>query len=120
MQVLGFAPADLALEQAQVGALYQVSDKIRNRRTAILTKYYTAMKAGDATALDEAMASVTKFNDANPEYMILPSTIRASFRERMRRDIEAINGVYLPANLRMTADKYVADYNLEGEVEPLF
>jgi hypothetical protein len=120
MQVLGFAPADLALEQAQVGALYQISDKIRNRRTALLTKYYTAMKAGDAAAIDEAMASVIKFNDVNPEYMILPSTIRASFRERMRRDIEAINGVYLPANLRMTADKYVADYNLEGEVEPLF
>jgi len=109
MQVFGFAPAELAATQEQIGATFTISDKLRSRRTALLTNLYTATEVGDSQALTEAYEAINKFNEANPSYAINPSSIQASFRERRRRAIEAVNGVYLPRNLRIATEELMAD-----------
>lgn len=109
MQVFGFAPAELAATQAQIGAKFAISDKLRSRRTALLTNLYTAMAAGDDQATQEAFEAIDKFNATNPMIGINPKSIQASFRERNRRAMEAINGIYLPRNLLATTEEYMAD-----------
>jgi trehalose-6-phosphatase len=109
MQVFGFAPAELAATQEQIGAKFAISDKLRSRRTALLTNLYTAMTAGDDQATQEAFEAIDKFNSANPMIGINPRSIQASFRERNRRAMEAINGIYLPRNLLATTEEYMAD-----------
>ena len=109
MQVFGFAPAELAATQEQIGAKFAISDKLRSRRTALLTNLYTAMTAGDDQATQEAFEAIDKFNSANPMIGINPRSIQASFRERNRRAIESINGIYLPRNLLATTEEYMAD-----------
>jgi len=109
MQIFGFAPAELAATQEQIGAKFAISDKLRSRRTALLTNLYTAMTAGDSDAMQKAFEDITKFNATNPMIGINPKSIQASFRERNRRAIETINGIYLPRNLLFTTEEYMAD-----------
>ncbi len=111
MQVFGFAPSELAATQEQIGAKFAISDKLRSRRTALLTNLYTAMSTGDAEATQKAFEDIDKFNTANPMIGINPKSIQASFRERNRRSMEAINGIYLPRNLLATTEEYMADLN---------
>jgi len=115
MQVLGFAPADLAVAQAQRGATYQVSEKLKNRRVALLTNLYAARKADNTEAMEKAFEDIRKFNEANPSYRITGDTISKSYKERERRAREAIMGVYQPRNLRIATSEYVTDLNAEDE-----
>jgi hypothetical protein len=115
MQVLGFAPADLAVAQAQRGATYQVSEKLKNRRVALLTNLYAARKAGNAEGMEKALEDIQAFNEANPSYRITGDTITKSYSERERRAREALMGVYQPRNLRIATSQYVTDLNAEDE-----
>lgn len=115
MQILGFAPADLAVAQAQRGATYQVSEKLKNRRVALLTNLYAARKADNTEAMEKAFEDIRKFNEANPSYRITGDTISKSYKERERRAREAIMGVYQPRNLRIATSEYVTDLNAEDE-----
>ena len=115
MQVLGFAPADLAVAQAQRGATYQVSEKLKNRRVALLTNLYAARKAGNAEGMEKALEDIQTFNEANPSYRITGDTITKSYSERERRAREALMGVYQPRNLRIATSQYVTDLNAEDE-----
>lgn len=116
MQVLGFAPADLATAQAQRGATYQVSEKLKNRRVALLTNLYAARKAGNSEGMEKALNDIRSFNEANPSYRITGDTINKSYSERERRAREAIGGVYQPKNLRIAASQYVADLDEEEDI----
>lgn len=109
MQVFGFAPAELAAAQEQITATFAISDKLRQRRTALMFNLYTAIAAGDSEALVDAFTAVDKFNIANPLFRIDGRNMAASFRERQRRSMESVNGIYLPRNLRLTLDQYMAD-----------
>jgi hypothetical protein len=113
MQILGFAPADLATAQAQRGATYEISEKLKNRRVSLLTNLYTARKAGNSEAIEQAMEDIRAFNDANPSYRIKGDTIRKSFSERERRAREAVGGVFQPRSLRVATSQYVADLDEE-------
>ena len=113
MQILGFAPADLAVAQAQRGATYQVSEKLKNRRVALLTNLYAARKAGNAEGMEKALDDIRSFNESNPSYRITGDTISKSYSERERRAREAIMGVYQPRNLRIATSEYVADLDEE-------
>jgi hypothetical protein len=108
MQIFGFAPADLATTQARTGAEYQTSQKLRQRRTALLTQLYAGVSSGNGDAVDEAFNSIAAFNDANPDIMIDFDTIERSFRERDRRAAESIDGLYLEQNLRQATIPYVS------------
>jgi hypothetical protein len=109
MQIFGFAPAEIAATQERIGATFTISDKLRNRRTALMTNVYTALEAGDNQAMSEAYDAIDKFNEANPSYAINPASLRASFRERRRRVMEAVNGIYLPRNLRIATEEILAE-----------
>lgn len=109
MQIFGFAPAEIAATQEKIGATFTISDKLRNRRTALMTNVYTALEAGDNQAMSEAYDAIDKFNEANPSYAINPASLRASFRERRRRAMEAVNGIYLPRNLRTATEEILAE-----------
>jgi hypothetical protein len=113
MQILGFAPADLATAQAQRGATYEIGEKLKNRRVSLLTNLYTARKAGNSEAIEQAMEDIRSFNDANPSYRIKGDTIRKSFSERERRAREAVGGVFQPRSLRVATSQYVADLDEE-------
>jgi hypothetical protein len=109
MQVFGFAPAELAATQERISATFVISDKLRNRRVALLSNLYSAITAGDSEAVTDAFKSIDKFNMANPTYRIDSRSVMASFRERQRRGMEAVDGLYLPSNLRASLNKYMAD-----------
>jgi len=113
MQVLGFAPADLATAQAQRGATYQIGEKLKNRRVALLTNLYAARKAGNSEAMEKALEDIRNFNEANPAYRITGATIRKSYDERERRAREAIGGVFQPRSLRIATSEYVAELDEE-------
>lgn len=108
MQIFGFAPADLVTTQARVGAEYQTSQKLRQRRTALLTQLYAAVSANNGDAVRDAYKSIADFNRANPAIMIEFDTIERSFRERDRRNAESIDGLYLEKNLRQATIPYVS------------
>ena len=113
MQILGFAPADLAVAQSQRGATYQIGEKLKNRRVALLTNLYAARKAGNAEAVEKAMDDIRSFNDANPAYRIKGSTLRKSYDERERRAQQAVGGVFQPRSLRIATSEYMADLDEE-------
>jgi hypothetical protein len=113
MQILGFAPADLAVAQSQRGATYQIGEKLKNRRVALLTNLYAARKAGNAEAVEKAMDDIRSFNDANPAYRIKGSTLRKSYEERERRAQQAVGGVFQPRSLRIATSEYMADLDEE-------
>ena len=113
MQILGFAPADLAVAQSQRGATYQIGEKLKNRRVALLTNLYAARKAGNAEAVEKAMDDIRSFNEANPAYRIKGSTLRKSYEERERRAQQAVGGVFQPRSLRLATSEYVTDLDEE-------
>ena len=113
MQILGFAPADLAVAQSQRGATYEIGEKLKNRRVALLTNLYAARKAGNAEAVEKAMDDIRSFNDANPAYRIKGSTLRKSYEERERRAQQAVGGVFQPRSLRIATSEYVTDLDEE-------
>lgn len=113
MQILGFAPADLAVAQSQRGATYEIGEKLKNRRVALLTNLYAARKAGNSEAVEKAMDDIRSFNEANPAYRIKGSTLRKSYEERERRAREAIGGVFQPRSLRIATSEYVTDLDEE-------
>jgi hypothetical protein len=113
MQILGFAPADLAVAQSQRGATYEIGEKLKNRRVALLTNLYAARKAGNSEAVEKAMDDIRSFNEANPAYRIKGSTLRKSYEERERRAREAVGGVFQPRSLRIATSEYVT--NLDEE-----
>ena len=84
----------------------------------MLTKFYSARKADNPEAMEDALESIRAFNQANPSLGITGDTLVRSFRERERRAAEAIGGVRQPRNLRLATSKYVAD--LEDEDEDFF
>lgn len=108
MQILGFAPADLATTQARVGAEYEISQKLRRRRTALYTQLYAAVSAGNGDAVREAYADIASFNRANPAIAIDFDGIQQSFTQRDRRNAESIDGLYLEENLRRATVPYVS------------
>jgi len=63
----------------------------------------------DDQAMSEAYNAIDKFNAANPSYAINAASLRASFRERRRRAMEAVNGIYLPRNLRTATEEILAE-----------
>jgi hypothetical protein len=108
MQVFGFAPADLAATQARVGAEFEISKELRQRRTALLTQLYTAVSAGNGDAVRDVYKSIANFNRANPAIAIDFEGIEQSFRQRDRRNAESIDGLYLEKNLRQATIPYVS------------
>jgi hypothetical protein len=111
MQVTGLAPQDLALQQSQNAVKYAISDKISNRRTALLANLYVARKAGDTEAIDEAYEAIAKFNKANPSKgtRIDGKTISSSFKQRITREKQTVDGVYLPKSRWAGIEPYIAD-----------
>jgi hypothetical protein len=108
MQIFGFAPADLATTQARTGAEYTTSQKLRQRRTALLLQMYTAVAASNADATKEALRSIAEFNRSNPDLFIDYDTLERSFKERDRRAAESLDGLYLEKNLRAATIPYVS------------
>lgn len=111
MQLVGFAPQDLSLQQSQNAAKYAISDKISNRRTSLLANLYTARKAGDTEAIDDAMKAIAKFNRANPRKgtVIDNDTIQSSFKQRMTREKQTVDGIYLPRSRWAGIEPYIAN-----------
>ena len=108
MQVFGFAPADLATTQARVGAEFEISKKLRQRRTALYTQLYAAVSAGNSDAMRDVYNSIAAYNKANPAIAIDFEGIERSFTQRDRRNAESIDGLYLEKNFRQATIPYVS------------
>ena len=108
MQVFGFAPADLATTQARVGAEFEISKKLRQRRTALYTQLYAAVSAGNSDAVRDVYNSIAAYNKANPAIAIDFEGIERSFTQRDRRNAESIDGLYLEKNFRQATIPYVS------------
>jgi hypothetical protein len=100
MQLIGFAPADLAdrYERLQAGKGYE--RELGLRRTNILRLYDMARQAGDTELMMEARERIAKFNETNPTLRITQSTLDRSLRARLAAEKEMINGVRFNKNLR--------------------
>jgi len=117
MQIIGFSPADLARNQAQIGVAYKISEEIGNRRTALLTQLYAATQAGNSDLEENIREKIDKFNEANPSEAIDGKSETRSFKERQRRAAQTINGIYLPRKRREAVEQYMADENEDDSAD---
>lgn len=100
MQIFGFNPAALAEAQARGGAEKRAEKAIMDRRAALLEKAFMARQEGDASAYQDVMEAIGKFNQKNSEVAITAKTLKNSFQTRQRNMAQSVDGVYLNPKLR--------------------
>ena len=102
MQLVGFNPREVAEKRESASVDAKIRDKITQRRSSLLDKYYAAWQEGDREAIQEALNNIRKFNQKNPQQgvAITTQTLMRSIMGRQRRQFESVNGLYMSEGLR--------------------
>jgi len=100
MQLIGFAPADLANTYERLQAGKGAEREILDRRRDLTRLYDMADQAGDFDMMDKARERIDRFNEKYPEKAITADTLRRSQRSRAAAEREMINGVRFDKDLR--------------------
>ena len=108
-QLLGFPPVGYTREIEETSAAKGMESAARERRSAILKRYYIATRFGDFAAADEAMDDMDAFNDAeivyiDPKLRITRDTIDRSMRRHMSTTTKMHNGVLLSPYMKSAVD----------------
>lgn len=100
MQSIGFAPADLSSTYERISAAKGYEREILANRTKILNLYTMARKTGDSDLREEAEERRAKFNAANPNFRITPTTLQRSAAASKAAEKDIIRGIRFNAKLR--------------------
>jgi hypothetical protein len=115
MQILGFSPTDIGMEQSQRAAQTRTNALLEQRKTVLLSNIFIAHKSGDQEALKDAMDAFKKFRKANPS-MVAANTVQRSMAIRQKQYNRALHGMSnLTPNQQRAVSKYVADLDKEDE-----
>ena len=104
-QVLGFAPRDYAFNQEQNMMSKGIERSIADKRSDLLSKYYTAARKGDWPRVREISEEMSDFNNRHaPTYgkkiFISGKTIKNSMKRHQEQSLRMNNGVSLNPALR--------------------
>lgn len=118
-QLLGFAPTTVTRAQTESRNLLRRDRNLTERRTALMRRYYFAIRQGNFLDAQEILEEIQQFNSASstpPAYQISGDSIRQSVRQHFRTSAEMHNGVTLSAAMRRTLAENLAaqqgGYNL--------
>ncbi|WP_422932569.1 PLxRFG domain-containing protein [Sphingobium cupriresistens] len=114
-QALGFTPAELAERYDQNRSMKNKEQRILDERRAILSDYDVASRGNEDTSAIEA--HVERFNAANPDYPIVPRSIRQSMRSRAEMRDRKLGGVYLNPKLAERLREEAPPLVYEAETE---
>jgi hypothetical protein len=102
MQVFGFRPSDVAEAGEEAGAAKRMESKIRQRRSAIISRAALAQMSGDSDAFYQAVQEASAFSSKNPSVAITPKVLRDAIKRRQKKLIESVNGVTVDRKLAMS------------------
>ena len=107
MQAVGFNPAKVAEARESAGADYEIKRKLEARRQSLITQYGAAWRERDRRGMNEALANIRQFNAKNPQrgLRIEGSTLVRSITEEKRRQLQSVNGLYMPQQVRNRVDQ---------------
>ena len=102
MQAVGFAPSEVSYARERASSTAKLSDKLVQRRSSLLDKYYAAWQEQDAEGMQEALDDIKKFNAKNPQkgLAITQDSIRRSITGRVTRQEQSVDGLYVPLSIR--------------------
>jgi hypothetical protein len=100
MQVLGFAPADVAEIQKENSNRIGMEKKINNARQTLLTRAAMAQMNGDEDGFEETLAHIEDFNERNPGVAITSDTLMNTIMRHHMKLAQSVNGISLNPKLR--------------------
>jgi hypothetical protein len=84
-QAMGYTPTDVAEAYEANAAVTNYTQKLTQRRSALISRYANAkMKGDEETAAEIRDTLVARFNTANPTERILPKDLFGAYRSRMK------------------------------------
>lgn len=115
MQVLGFSPTELSQRTEIARARAKAIENAKNRKTALMDRYYMAKITKDRDALNEVREAISKYNDNESVkslgMVIKPADLNKSVEERRRRAAQSTYGVYTPKKMQQA----LKERGLEGD-----
>jgi hypothetical protein len=102
MQLVGFNPAEVAEARERAGVAAKFERELKARRSKLINEYNAAWREGDQKELDKVWNKIVDFNDKNPYkgLVIKKSTLRESILGRSKRQLQSVDGLYLPMPTR--------------------
>ena len=107
MQAVGFNPAEVAEARERAGVSSKFDDKLLKRRAALIDQYNAAWQEKDRQGVQEVLADIKKFNRKNPRQglIITPDTLMKSLIGRRTRQLQSVDGLYLPYGIRSRVEE---------------
>ena len=99
-QVTGFSPARVSEAYAGRTAVVGHKSKLDERKNELLRDFSRAVIQKDNESRLKALQEIQHFNQTNPKLSINSQSMLHSVQNRMRRQNEAQNGIYLPRKQR--------------------
>ncbi len=107
MQAVGFNPAEVAEARERAGVDAKFDSKLKKRRAALIDQYNAAWQEKDRQGMQEVLADIKKFNQKNPRQglIITPETLMKSLSGRRSRQLQSVDGLYLPYGVRSRVEE---------------
>jgi hypothetical protein len=107
MQAIGFTPTKVAEARESAGVDYRIKEKLLQRRQALIDQYYAAWREKDAKGKAAAWAAIKRFSTKNPQQglRITPDTLSRSILEHRRRELQSVQGLYMPMQVRKRVEQ---------------
>lgn len=111
MQLVGFNPAEVAEARERAGVARKFHDTLIKRRNKLINEFNAAWREGDQKQVDEVWNKIQDYNAKNPQktYFIKNSTLRRSIKERSERQLQSVDGMYLPLPARVRVNELSGD-----------
>lgn len=110
MQLLGFAPLEVAEKSAAAGKIVSMKDRLDKRKKSIYNKFYMAYTAGDKEGIADAEAAREKFNNSKSviaqNMQISNADVRKSISQRKRASAQSVYGIYVPLKRQAGLEAY--------------
>lgn len=112
-QALGFAPAEYIRQLEINSAEKHIERVVMKQRSDITAKFYTAVRMGDASGMNDALDKLMKFNAKHPTAAITADDVMTSMEQHMKTSAEMYHGVTLNKKLRPELMANIAEYDAE-------
>lgn len=110
MQLLGFAPLEVAEKSAAAGKIVSMKDRLDKRKKSIYNDFYLAYTAGDKEGIAYAEAAREKFNNSKSviaqNMQISNADVRKSISQRKRASAQSVYGIYVPLKRQAGLEAY--------------
>jgi N12 class adenine-specific DNA methylase len=100
----GFTSLEVSDQYRVNNALSGAQRRLRDRRQLLLNRYALARRLSDQMAVNEVLAEIERFNDAQPTLKISAADRVKSLKQRKRLSDRAVNGVVLDKKLAHLAE----------------